>query len=196
MKAIVGLGNPGIEYKGTRHNVGFEVVDELARRWAVTLKKWKSVADLAVVKDRGVVLVEPRTFMNASGQAIQAVMTFYKVLPTDVLVVVDEVQLPLGRLRIRRSGSAGGHNGLKSAIAHVGDGFPRLRIGVERGDRNWDLADHVLSRFAPTERAVVEAAIHRAADAVETFVEEGIEPAMNRFNAQEDTSGSTKEIDQ
>ena len=106
VKAIVGLGNPGIEYKGTRHNVGFEVVDELARRWAVTLKKWKSVADLAVVKDRGVVLVEPRTFMNASGQAIQAVMTFYKVLPTDVLVVVDEVQLPLGRLRIRRSGSS------------------------------------------------------------------------------------------
>jgi PTH1 family peptidyl-tRNA hydrolase len=196
LKAIVGLGNPGIEYEGTRHNVGFEVVDELARRWDVTLKKWKSVADLAVVNDRGVVLVEPRTFMNASGQAIQAVMTFYKVLPADVLVVVDEVQLPLGRLRIRRAGSAGGHNGLKSAIAHVGDGFPRLRIGVERGDRNWDLADRVLSRFAPTERAVVEAAIHRAADAVETFVEEGIEPAMNQFNALEDTSGSTKEIDQ
>jgi PTH1 family peptidyl-tRNA hydrolase len=196
LKAIVGLGNPGIEYEGTRHNVGFEVVDALARRWAVTLKKWKSVADLAMVNDRGVVLVKPRTFMNASGEALQAVMTFYKVLPSDVLVVVDEVQLPLGRLRIRRAGSAGGHNGLKSAIAHVGDGFPRLRIGVERGDRNWDLADRVLSRFAPTERAVVEAAIQRAADAVETFIEEGIEPAMNRFNAPEDTSGSTKEIDQ
>src|SRR5207253_2482801 len=146
----------------------------------------------------GVVLVEPRTFMNASGQAIQAVMTFYKVLPTDVLVVVDEVQLPLGRLRIRRSGSAGGHNGLKSVIAHVGDGFPRLRVGVERGDKNWDLADHVLSRFPPNDRTVIDTAIVRAADAVELFVDHGVEMAMNRFNAEdaEEKSDGGKEIDQ
>jgi len=194
LKAIVGLGNPGSEYKGTRHNVGFDVVDELAKRWRVTLKKWKNVADLAVVKSRGVVLVEPKTFMNASGQAIQAVMTFYKVLPADVLVVVDEVQLPLGRLRLRRSGSAGGHNGLKSVIAHVGDGFARLRVGVERGDKNWDLADHVLSRFQPNERPVIDAAIIRAADAVESFVDDGVEMAMNRFNSEE-KSDSGKEID-
>ena len=133
MKAIVGLGNPGSEYAGTRHNVGFDVVDELARRWRVNLKKWKSIADVAVVKDRGVVLAEPKTYMNDSGRAVGAVMAFYKIQPADVLIVVDEVQLPLGKLRLRASGSAGGHNGLKSVIEHVGRDFPRLRIGVERG---------------------------------------------------------------
>ena len=184
MKAIVGLGNPGIEYKGTRHNVGFEVIDELSRRWKVRLKSWKSRADLVVVKERGVVLVEPKTFMNASGQAVGGVMAFYKIHPADVLVVVDEAQLPLGKLRLRRSGSAGGHNGLKSVIEHVGPEFPRLRIGVDRGDRSWDLADRVLSRFPPDERKVVDAAVAKAADAAETFVNDGIEPAMNRFNAR------------
>jgi peptidyl-tRNA hydrolase, PTH1 family len=186
VKAIVGLGNPGSEYKGTRHNVGFEVVDEVARRWTARLKKWKSIADVAMVKDRDAVLVEPRTYMNHSGQAVAAVMTFYKVRPEDVLVVVDEVQLPLGRLRLRPSGSAGGHNGLKSVIEHVGSEFPRLRIGVERGDRDRDLADRVLSRFEAGERDVIERAVQRAADAVETFVADGIGAAMNRFNAAEE----------
>ena len=186
MKAIVGLGNPGSEYAGTRHNVGFEVVDELARRWRVTLKKWKSMAHVALVKDRDVVLVEPKTFMNASGQAINAVMAFYKIQPADVLVVVDEVQLPLGKLRLRPSGSAGGHNGLKSVIEHVGKDFTRLRIGVDRGHPDWDLSDRVLSKFPPGERDIVDRAIRRAADAVETFVSDGIHAAMNRFNAAED----------
>src|SRR5438046_232101 len=102
MKAIVGLGNPGSEYAGTRHNVGFDVVDELARRWRVNLKKWKSIADVAVVKDRGVVLAEPKTYMNDSGRAVGAVMAFYKIQPADVLIVLDEAQLPLGKLRLRR----------------------------------------------------------------------------------------------
>jgi len=183
MKAIVGLGNPGSEYGGTRHNVGFEVVDELARRWGVTLKKWKSIAHIALVKDRDVVLVEPSTYMNESGRAVGAVMAFYKILPADVLIVVDEAQLPLGKLRLRPSGSAGGHNGLKSVIEHVGRDFPRLRIGVDRGDREWDLSDRVLSRFPRTEREVVDRAVTRAADAVDTFVSDGVHLAMNRFNA-------------
>jgi PTH1 family peptidyl-tRNA hydrolase len=183
MHAVVGLGNPGSQYKSTRHNVGFEVVDELARRWNITLKKWKNTADIGVVRSREVLLVEPRTFMNNSGEAVAAIMTFYRIVPEDVLVVVDEVQLPLGKLRLRRSGSAGGHNGLKSVIAHVGDQFPRLRIGVGRGDVQWDLADHVLSRFEPAERPAIDSALIRAADAVETFVEAGVEAAMNRFNA-------------
>src|SRR6185503_11213065 len=106
MHAVVGLGNPGNQYKGTRHNVGFDVVDELASRWNVSLKKWKSSADIGVVRARDVVLVEPRTFMNNSGEAVASVMTFYRIVPADVLVVVDEVQLPLGKLRLRRSGSA------------------------------------------------------------------------------------------
>jgi PTH1 family peptidyl-tRNA hydrolase len=183
MHAVVGLGNPGSQYKSTRHNVGFEVVDELARRWNITLKKWKNTADIGVVRSRDVLLVEPRTFMNNSGEAVAAIMTFYRIVPEDVLVVVDEVQLPLGKLRLRRSGSAGGHNGLKSVIAHVGDQFPRLRIGVGRGEIQWDLADHVLSRFEPAERPTIDSALVRAADAVETFVDAGVEAAMNRFNA-------------
>jgi len=182
MKAIVGLGNPGRQYAGTRHNIGFDVVDEVARRWNVQLRPWKSVAELAVVSVRGAVLVEPQTFMNLSGDAVSRIAAFHKLEPADVLVVVDEVQLALGRLRLRRSGSAGGHNGLKSIVQHIGSDFPRLRLGVGRGDPNWDLADHVLSRFDRDERDIVADSVKRAADAVELFVEEGIEAAMNRFN--------------
>jgi len=186
MKAIVGLGNPGAEYVATRHNVGFEVVDELARRWQVKLKKWRKVGTLALAKDHDALLMEPATFMNLSGEAVLSVGSFYKVNLADWLIVVDDVNLPLGRVRMRKMGSAGGHNGLKSVIHHLGPDFARLRIGVGRGDPKWDLADHVLARFEPEERRSVEEAIGRAADAVETFVSEGIEPAMNRFNARDD----------
>jgi peptidyl-tRNA hydrolase, PTH1 family len=182
MKAIVGLGNPGREYAGTRHNVGFDVVDEVARRWGVRLRPWKSVAHLATVAARGALLVEPQTFMNLSGDAVGRIAAFHRIAPEDVLVVVDEVQLPLGRLRVRRSGSAGGHNGLRSIIEHLGPEFPRLRIGVGRGDPRWDLADHVLSRFGPDERDTAAEAVQRAADAVELFVDAGVQAAMNRFN--------------
>ena len=193
MKAIVGLGNPGREYAGTRHNIGFDVVDEVARRWNVRLRPWKSAADVAVVvTGRGAVLVEPQTFMNLSGDAVGRVAAFHKLEPADVLVVVDEVQLPLGRIRLRRSGSAGGHNGLKSIIQHIGAEFPRLRIGVGRGDPQWDLADHVLSRFGREEREAVAEAVNRAADAVEMFVDEGIEVAMNRFNQSPVEAASRK----
>src|SRR5262245_43561170 len=119
MKAIVGLGNPGREYEGTRHNVGFAVVDEVARRWDVRLKPWKGVAEVAVVTSRGAVLAEPQTFMNLSGEAVGRIMAFHKIEPADVLIVVDEVQLPVGRLRLRIAGSAGGHNGLKSIIQQI-----------------------------------------------------------------------------
>ena len=125
--------------------------------------------------------------MNHSGQAVQAVMAFYKILPADVLVIVDEAQLPLGKLRLRPFGSAGGHNGLKSVIEHVGPEFPRLRIGVDRGHPEWDLSDRVLSKFPPSERDVVDRAIARAADAVETYVTDGLHLAMNRFNVAGDT---------
>jgi peptidyl-tRNA hydrolase, PTH1 family len=182
MKAIVGLGNPGRDYEGTRHNVGFEVVDELARRWDARLRSWKGIAETVVVRDRGAILVKPTTFMNLSGEAARTVAAFYKIEPADVLVVVDEVQLPLGKLRLRPSGSAGGHNGLKSLIENIGFDFPRLRIGVERGDPERNLRDRVLSSFTVAEREVIDQAVQRAADCTEVFVNEGVLAAMSRFN--------------
>ena len=186
MKAIVGLGNPGADYKATRHNLGFEVVDELARRWDVKLKSWKSIAALAVVNQHDALLAEPKTFMNLSGDCVQRIGAFYQLEPSEFLIVVDDVNLPLGRLRLRKLGSAGGHNGLKSVIQHIGPDFPRLRVGVGRGDPKWDLADHVLSRFGPEEQGAVREAVARGADAVEMFVAQGIDMAMNRFNALDD----------
>ena len=147
------------------------------------------MAALAVVSDRDVLLAEPKTFMNASGEAVARITAFHKIESDDLLVVVDEAQLPLGRLRLRRAGSAGGHNGLKSIIEHLGPDFPRLRIGIGLGDPRWDLVDHVLSSFENNERATASEAIARSADAVEVFVEEGIGPAMNRFNVRGDTAG-------
>ena len=183
MKLIVGLGNPGGKYRGTRHNIGFAVVDELARRGRVEFDS--APVEALVAKVRGaepVLLAKPMTFMNASGEAVGGLARYFKVEPADLLVVVDEVQLPLGRLRARARGSAGGHNGLKSLIAHLGDEFARLRIGVGRGDQRRDLADHVLARFEADEAAEVERMTTRAADASEMFITSGIEAVMNAYN--------------
>ncbi|HEY3045382.1 MAG TPA: aminoacyl-tRNA hydrolase [Vicinamibacterales bacterium] len=182
MKAIVGLGNPGPEYKGTRHNIGFEVIDELARRWGLKLKSWKSAAAMAVAKEHETLLAEPKTFMNLSGEAVRKISAFHQIEPSDLLIVVDDVNLPLGRLRFRQMGSAGGHNGLKSVIQHLGTEFPRLRIGVGRGDSRRDLADHVLARFESDEAAEVERMTARAADAAEMFTTAGIAAVMNAYN--------------
>jgi PTH1 family peptidyl-tRNA hydrolase len=170
--------------------VGFEVLDVVAGRHGLI---WESApAEALMAKWRAVqtVLVKPLTFMNLSGFAVQQVMQFYKVELPSLLVVVDEVQLELGRLRARRSGSAGGHNGLKSLISQLGSTeFARLRIGIGRGDSRRDLADHVLSRFEPDERPIVIETVNRSADAVELFVTEGIGQVMNRFNRREDREG-------
>ena len=189
MKLVVGLGNPGRKYEGTRHNVGFDVVDQLATRHHADWETAPRGVDAFVARWRAgdSVLVKPLTFMNLSGGAIVALMQFYKVDLADLLVVVDDVNLELGRMRTRAAGSAGGHNGLKSAIEQLGtDGFARMRIGVGRGDTRRDLADHVLAKFDRDEREDVAAAIGRAADAVELFVAEGIGPVMNRYNRKED----------
>jgi PTH1 family peptidyl-tRNA hydrolase len=185
MKLIVGLGNPGREYEHTRHNVGFQVAEELAHRYRVTLKNrgsWKArVAKIAEIGE-GVLLAEPTTFMNLSGRAVREIASFHKLAPSDVLIVVDDADLPLGRLRLRTSGSAGGHNGLKSIIQELGTiEFPRLRVGV--GRQAGELKSHVLGRFSTEESDQIEAAVKRAADAAELFARENILAAMNRFNA-------------
>jgi PTH1 family peptidyl-tRNA hydrolase len=184
VKLIVGLGNPGAQYKGTRHNIGFADIDEIARRAAVGFESAPAEAVIAKWRrpEGGALLAKPLTFMNLSGQAVGEIARYFKVDVPDVLIVVDEAQLPLGRLRARARGSAGGHNGLKSVIAHLGDDFSRLRIGVGRGEQQRDLADHVLSRFEKEEAAEVERMTTRAADAAEMFITSGIEAVMNAFN--------------
>lgn len=190
MKLIVGLGNPGAKYRGTRHNVGFEVMDLLATRHGLTFEAWKLLAETAEWRHPAARarFVKPLTFMNLSGNAVVDLMAFYKVDLADLLVVCDDVNLPEGRLRIRSEGSEGGNNGLRSISASLGTTvYARLRIGVGRGDTRRDLADHVLSRFGPDEQPVINGAIERAADAVEVWMTDGLAPVMNRFNRPEDT---------
>ena len=188
MKLIVGLGNPGREYRDTRHNVGFMVADEIARRhgleWAMAPSQ---VPDALVVKKYGaapVLLAKPLTYMNRSGEAVAALSRYYDIDPAGLLVVVDDIDLPFGRLRARAHGSAGTHNGLRSVVQHLGSGFPRLRIGVGRGDARRDLADHVLSKFERDERDALDDLITRAADAAEMFAVDGIDRVMNVYNPE------------
>ena len=187
MRLIVGLGNPGREYRETRHNVGFRVVDEIVRRHGLTLAMAPSqVPEAFIAKKFGaapLLVAKPLTFMNRSGDAVAALSRYYDIAPADLLIVVDEVALPFGRLRARPRGSAGGHNGLKSVIDRLGTTeFSRLRLGVGRGDSRRDLADHVLSKFETDEEAVLDQFITRAADAAEMFAAAGIEKVMNTYN--------------
>lgn len=185
MKLLVGLGNPGTRYRETRHNIGFVVADEVARRHGVTFES--GPVDALIARARvlgdGALIAKPLTFMNSSGEAVAGLLRYYRLATEDLLVIVDEVQLPLGRLRARARGSAGGHNGLKSIVGALGtEEFARLRIGVGRGDPRRDLADHVLSRWDPEEREEIDTAVARAADAAEMFVTEGIDRVMNTYN--------------
>ena len=189
MKLIVGLGNPGRKYDGTRHNVGFDVVDLLATRHGGHWESAPRAIEALVARWRtdDAVFAKPLTFMNLSGAAVTGLLQFYKIEPAGLLVIVDDVNIELGRLRTRSRGSAGGHNGLKSIIGSLGsEEFARLRIGVGRGDDRRDLADHVLAKFGAAERATIAEAVGRSADAAELFIAEGIGPVMNRYNRKED----------
>lgn len=190
MKIVVGLGNPGREYVGTRHNIGFEVVDRLATR---VDRGWETGPATAMQArwrrggaDQDVLLVKPLTFMNLSGEAVGSLMRFYKVAVPDVLIVCDDVNLPLGRLRARGSGSEGGHNGLRSIAQQLGTiEYPRLRVGVGRGDTRRDLADHVLARFDAEEAGVVAEVVTKATEAVDLWIADGLVRMMNSFNRGE-----------
>ncbi len=182
---LVFLGNPGREYAESRHNVGFMTAQVLEKRLSVRIERlrFKALTAQATLGGEKVLLMKPQTYMNLSGEAVQPAAAFYKVPPERVLVVSDDVSLPLGRLRIRASGSAGGHNGLKSIISRLGtENFPRVKIGVGAPPENFDMADWVLSGFHGQDAKEIAAATERAADALETILSEGVERAMNRFN--------------
>lgn len=183
---VVGLGNPGPKYEWTRHNVGFLVIDQLADRADLPVQKLKfqALTNTALIGGQSVLLMKPTTYMNLSGQAVGQAARFYKIPPERVLVISDDVALPQGKLRIRRSGSAGGHNGLKDIIAHLGgDQFPRVKVGVGgKPHPDSDMADWVLSTFTGADRKAMEEAIDRAADAVTCLLEQGVDKAMAKFN--------------
>lgn len=185
MKIIVGLGNPERKYDGTRHNIGFSVIDSICEEYRISLdiRKHKGLCGKGVIAGEKVVLVKPLTYMNLSGECVREVMDFYKVKPQDVIVIFDDISLPPGKIRIRPKGSAGGHNGIKSIIAHLNsDEFWRIKCGVGDKPKGYDLADYVLSRFTKEELSDIEEEKKRAVKACECMIAQGINEAMNQYN--------------
>ena len=186
MYIIVGLGNPGKEYAHTRHNVGFETIDILADRMGIEVeeKKHKGLCGKGILAGQKVILLKPQTYMNLSGESVRELVDYYKIDPeSELIVIYDDINLAPGRLRIREKGSAGGHNGIKNIISHLGTQvFPRIRIGVGEKPKGWDLADYVLGRFAKDEEHVIREALDNAAEACGIIVDDEIRTAMNKFN--------------
>ena len=183
---LVGLGNPGSKYESTRHNMGFLAVDGLAQRKGFRFNKLRFRAWTAewMVNGEKVLVMKPQTYMNLSGESVGEAARFYKIPADHVVVISDDISLPVGKLRIRTGGSAGGHNGLKNIILHLGtDQFPRLRVGVgEKPHPDYDMADWVLGKFQGEDKKAIDQAVKRAADAVECILAEGIDRGMSRFN--------------
>lgn len=186
MFIIAGLGNPSKEYDKTRHNVGFDTVDYIAEQNGISIaeKKHKALVGKGMIAGEKVILLKPQTFMNLSGESIRAVLDFYKADETaELIVIYDDISLPPGQLRIRKKGSAGGHNGIKSIIAHLGhDTFMRIKVGVGEKPAGYDLADYVLGRFSREDRIIMEEAFKEASRAVEVMITDGPDAAMNLFN--------------
>ena len=186
MFIIAGLGNPDEKYQGTRHNVGFDVVDRLAEKYqiAVDTKKHRALIGKGVIEGQKVLLVKPQTYMNLSGESIRSLVEYYKIDPEEELIVIyDDISLEPGKIRIRKKGSAGGHNGIKDIIAKTGtDQFARVKVGVGEKPAGWDLADHVLGRFSPEDREKFDDAVKEAVDAVTLMVQDRTDEAMNRYN--------------
>lgn len=186
MYIIVGLGNPEHRYDGTRHNIGFSAVTALADIYGISMdmKKHRAVCGKGVIEGQKVILAMPQTYMNLSGESVRELVDYYKIDPEEELIVIyDDINLAPGKLRIRPKGSAGGHNGIKNIIAHLGTQvFPRIRIGVGEKPKGWDLADYVLGHFSKEDRGLVDDALKRAAGAVELMVQGEVDQAMNQFN--------------
>ena len=190
MYLIAGLGNPTKEYDKTRHNVGFSVIDVLADRYRIDIneKKHKALCGRGVIEGQKVLLLKPQTFMNLSGESIRAAADYYKIEPEEMIVIYDDISLDVGQLRIRKKGSAGGHNGIKNIIAHLGTQvFPRIKVGVGEKPKNYDLADYVLGHFSKAERAQMEEGDDRATEAVRLILAGEIDAAMNQYNKKQTT---------
>ena len=186
MYIIVGLGNPTKEYQNTRHNIGFDVIDKLADINNITVleKKHKALVGKGIINGQKVILAKPQTYMNLSGESVRELVDYYKVdEETELIVIYDDISLDVGQLRIRKKGSAGGHNGIKSIIQHLGhDVFPRIKMGVGEKPKGYDLADYVLGHFSKEERVVMDKAAERAADAIRMMITEDADTAMNEYN--------------
>ena len=187
MKLIVGLGNPTVKYDKTRHNVGFEVIDRLVDKYNIPLdvSKHKGIYGKGKIEGLTVILLKPMTYMNLSGESIREVANYYKILPEDIIVIYDDINLDVGRLRIREKGSAGGHNGIKNIISQLGtEEFPRIRIGVGMKPPKMELVDYVLSRFSQEERSLMDQGYERACEALKLLLADDIPAAMNQFNGK------------
>lgn len=185
MYIIIGLGNPTDQYKATRHNVGWDAITRLSDDFRIPLdsKKHKAICGKGYIEGEKVVLAQPVTYMNLSGESVRELVDFYKVTPEEIIVIYDDISLEVGQLRIRKKGSAGGHNGIKSIISHLGtDEFPRIKIGVGDKPKDFDLADYVLSRFKAEEQPAIREALKDSSDACKMIITTGIEAAMNNFN--------------
>lgn len=187
MKLIAGLGNPTAKYENTRHNVGFDVIDELVEQYNIPLDviKHKGMYGKGKIEGQTVILLKPMTYMNLSGESIAEVVKYYKIPPEDIIVIYDDINLDVGRLRIREKGSAGGHNGIKNIIARLGtEEFPRIRIGVGMKPPKMDLVDYVLSHFSEDERALMNQGYERACEALKLMLVDDIAGAMNQYNGK------------
>ena len=188
MKIIAGLGNPTKEYEGTRHNIGFSVIDKLADKYNISMneKKHKAICGKGMIEGEKVILLKPQTYMNLSGESLVELVNYYKLDPeSELIVIYDDISLDPGQLRIRLKGSAGGHNGIKNIIAHLGtQEFPRIKVGVGAKPPKMDLADYVLSRFGAEEQKIMDEAFGEAAEAAVMMMTTGAERAMNHYNAK------------
>lgn len=188
MYIIVGLGNPTREYAATRHNIGFDAITRIADDYNISLdmKKHKSLCGRGFIEGEKVVLAQPQTYMNLSGEAVRELKDFYKVSNNEIIIIYDDISLDVGQIRVRQKGSAGGHNGIKSIINHLGtEEFPRIKVGVGDKPRGWDLADHVLGRFGQEDEVVIRETLVRTSNACTCMVTKGIDVAMNQFNKKE-----------
>ncbi len=183
MYVVVGLGNPGKEYENTRHNAGFEAVNVIAKKYNIEINriKFKGSIGEGIIEGKKVILLKPSTYMNLSGESVREVMDFYKLDANDIIILYDDISLEVGRIRLRSKGSAGGHNGIKSIISHLGDEFPRVKIGVGAPER--DLVRHVLGKFSKEEAILMEKSTEKAAEAAISIIKEGISEAMNKYNS-------------